>query len=101
MLLILNMLVLFVIAIKSALDHYQCLDWVDTDFSVKSRYRYFCLDLYGFTVTVAVPCLRALFLDTGIRFSGDYFNFSHFGTRSVLVQFGIRWNLKLWYWNLN
>ena len=84
------MLVLFVTAIKSALDYYQCLDWDGTDFSVKSRFWYFFLGLYGFTVTVAEPRFRFLQLDTCTRFSGDYFNFSHFGTSSVSAQFRIR-----------
>ena len=48
----------------------------------------------------------------GTRFSGDYLHFSHFGTSSVPFRFHfgsisapfqlqIRWNVKLWYWNLN
>ena len=39
----------------------------------------------------------------GNGFSGGYLHLSNFGTGSVpfRFQFGSKWNLKLWYWNLN
>ena len=36
----------------------------------------------------------------GTRFSGGNLHFSHFGICSVPFRLQIRWNLKIWYWNL-
>ena len=36
----------------------------------------------------------------GTRFSGGYLHFSRFGICSVPFWLQIRWNLKIWYWNL-
>ena len=76
-----------------------------TEASVPAVSRY---QLHG--TSVLVLCSR--YQGFGTRFSGGYLHMSHFGTvlvtfwlhfGSISVQFWpqIRWNLKLWYWNLN
>ena len=59
------------------------------------------LRFHGTGSGTSVLVLTSQYQGFGTRFSGGYLHLSNFGTDSVPFRLQIRWNLKLWYWNLN
>ena len=85
--------------------------WYGLDFSVWSRFWYWSLGFCCSTVPVLVPQFWFLTLDIKISVQGFQVVICiclilalvrfHFGSILALFWPQLRWNLKLWYWNLN
>ena len=93
-----------------------------TDFPVQSQFRYWSLGSCGSRMPVLVLGSGSYFSIPGFRYKVFmgllafffilalvWFHFGsilapfrlHFGSILALLQLQIRWNLKLWYWNLS
>ena len=67
--------------------------WAGSEFTVRAQFRYGSLGSYGSIVPVPTAQYHRL-----LAFFSYWYCFCSI---SIPLRFQIRWNLKLWYWNLN
>ena len=80
---------------------------ISVDFLVQSRFRCWSLGSCSFMVPVLVPLFWFLFLNTMISVQGCQRTIRIFLILVLIsfhfssIQLQIKWNLKLWHWDLN